>query len=46
MRGSITRVSRKNGCGCILAEDGEEVYLERSEAGSNAVAELWGRSLG
>lgn len=40
MRGSITRVSRKNGCGCILAEDGKEVYFERSEAGSNAVAEL------
>lgn len=27
MRGSITRVSRKDGSGCILAEDGKEVCL-------------------
>jgi cold shock CspA family protein len=34
MHGSITRVSRKDGSGCILAEDGKEVYFERSETGS------------
>lgn len=39
MRGSITRVSRKDGSGCILAEDGKEVCFERSEA-SNRVDEL------
>ena len=32
MRGSITRVSRKDGSGSILAEDGKEVCFERSEA--------------
>lgn len=32
MRGLITRVSRKDGSGCILAEDGKEVCFERSEA--------------
>ena len=26
MRGSVTRVSRKEGSGCILAEDGKEVH--------------------
>jgi len=40
MRGSITRVSRKDGSGCILAEDGKEVYFERSEASSNGVDDL------
>jgi cold shock CspA family protein len=40
MRGSITRVSRKDGSGCILAEDGKEVCFQRSEAGSNGVDEL------
>lgn len=28
MRGSITRVSRKDRSSCILAEDGNEVYFE------------------
>ena len=40
MRGSITRVSRKDGSGCILAEDGKEVCFERSEASSSGVDEL------
>jgi len=39
MRGSITRVSRKDGSGCILAEDGKEICFERSEA-SKGVEEL------
>lgn len=39
MRGSITRVSRKDGSGCILAEDGMEVCFERSKA-RNGVDEL------
>jgi cold shock CspA family protein len=34
MRGSITRVSRKDGSGCIRAEDGKEICFERSEASS------------
>lgn len=40
MRGSITRVSRKDGSGCILAEDGKEICFERSEASGNGVEEL------
>ncbi|HEX7422489.1 MAG TPA: cold shock domain-containing protein [Terriglobales bacterium] len=40
MRGSITRVSRKDGSGCIVAEDGKEVYFERSEASSHGVDDL------
>ena len=40
MRGSITRISRKNGFGCILAEDGKQVYFERSAASSNGVGDL------
>ena len=39
MRDSITRVSRKDGSGCILAEDGKEVCFERPEA-SNRVEDL------
>ena len=39
MRGSVTRVSRKNGSGCILAEDGNEVHFERSAVGSNGMDE-------
>jgi cold shock CspA family protein len=39
MRGSVTRVSRKNGSGCILADDGNEVHFERSSVDSNAVDE-------
>jgi cold shock CspA family protein len=37
MRGSVTRVSRKNGSGCILAEDGNEVPFERSAVASDGV---------
>jgi cold shock CspA family protein len=37
MRGSITRVSRKDGFGGILAEYGKEALFERSEASSNGV---------
>lgn len=40
MRGSITRVSRKDGSGSILAEDGTEICFERSEASSKGVEEL------
>ena len=39
MRGSITQVSRKDGSGCILTEDGKEVCFERSEK-SNRVDDL------
>lgn len=37
MRGSITRVSRKNGSGSILAEDGKEVHFDRSGVGGKGV---------
>jgi cold shock CspA family protein len=40
MRGSITRVSRKDGSGCILAEDGKEVCFERFEASRDGVDTL------
>ncbi|MBZ5664880.1 MAG: cold shock domain-containing protein [Acidobacteriia bacterium] len=40
MHGSVTRVSRKDGSGCILAEDGNEVCFERSEASSEGVDEV------
>ena len=40
MRGSITRVSRKDGSGCILAEDAKDVYFQRSEASSSGVEDL------
>jgi len=40
MRGSITRISRKDGSGCILAEDGKEVSFERSGTNSNGADEL------
>jgi hypothetical protein len=39
MRGSITQVSG-DGSGCILAEDGNEVYFERSGIGSGSVDDL------
>ena len=39
MRGSVTRVSRKNGSGCILAEDGNEVCFERSAVAATGVGE-------
>lgn len=32
MRGSITKLSRREGYGFILAEDGNEVYFDKSEA--------------
>lgn len=40
MRGSITRVSRKDGSGCILAEDGKEICFEHGEARGKGVEEL------
>jgi cold shock CspA family protein len=40
MRGSVTRVSRKDGSGSILAEDGKEVHFERSRGSSNGVDDL------
>lgn len=40
MRGSITRVSRKDGSGCILTEDGKEVSFERSGTNSNGANAL------
>ncbi len=40
MHGSITRVSRKDGSGRILAEDGKEVCFEQSEASSSGVNEF------
>lgn len=40
MRGSITRVSRKDGSGRILAENGKEVHFERSATGGNGGEDL------
>ena len=40
MRGSITRVSRKDGSGSILTEDGKEVSFERSGINSNGADDL------
>lgn len=40
MRGSITRVSRKDGSGCILTEDGKEVSFERSGINSSGSDDL------
>ena len=40
IRGSITRVSRKDGSGCILAEDGHEVYFDRSGVERNSGDDL------
>lgn len=39
MRGSITQVSG-DGSGCILAEDGNEVYFEKSGIGSSGAGDL------
>ena len=39
MRGSVTQVSG-DGSGCILAEDGNEVYFERSAIGSSGIDDL------
>jgi cold shock CspA family protein len=39
MRGSITQVSG-DGSGCILAEDGNEVYFERSGISGSSVDDL------
>jgi hypothetical protein len=35
MRGSITQVSRNDGSGWMLAENGKEIYFARSETSSN-----------
>ena len=40
MRGTITRISRKDGSGCILAEDGKEVSFDRSRIHSHAADDL------
>ena len=40
MRGSVTRVSRKDSSGSILAEDGKEVHFERPGASRNGVDDL------
>ena len=40
MRGSVTRVSRKDGSGCILTEDGKEVSFERSGINSHGADDL------
>jgi len=37
---SITRASQKDSSGCILAEDGQEVYFEQSKASSNGLDDL------
>ena len=39
MRGSVTQVSG-DGSGCILAEDGNEVYFERAGTSANGVDDL------
>ena len=38
MRGSITRLLRKQGCGFILGEDGCEVYFDRSALNGSDIA--------
>lgn len=40
MRGSITRLFRKQGCGFILGEDGYEVYFDRSALNGAEIAEV------
>jgi cold shock CspA family protein len=40
MRGSITRLLRKQGCGFILGEDGCEVYFDRSALNGSDIAGL------
>ena len=40
MRGSITRLLRKRGCGFILGEDGCEVYFDRSALNGSDIAGL------
>jgi cold shock CspA family protein len=40
MRGSITRLIRKRGCGFILGEDGCEVYFDRAALNGSAIAGL------
>jgi cold shock CspA family protein len=40
MRGSITRLVRKQGCGFILGEDGCEVYFDRSALNGSEIANL------
>lgn len=40
MRGSITRVSRNDGSGSILAENEKEVHFERSATSGNGGEDL------
>jgi cold shock CspA family protein len=40
MRGSIMRVSRKDGSDFILAEDGKEVHFDKSGMGGSGVDDL------
>ena len=40
MHGSVTRVSRKDGSGSILAENGTEVHFERSATSGNGGEDL------
>lgn len=40
MRGSITQLSRKEGYGFILGEDGCEVYFDRSALNGSDIAGL------
>ena len=40
MRGSITQLFRKKGCGFILGEDGREAYFDRSGVNSSEIAAL------
>jgi cold shock CspA family protein len=41
MRGSITGLLRKRGCGFILGEDGCEVYFDRSAVNKSDIARLF-----
>jgi cold shock CspA family protein len=40
MRGSITGILRKKGCGFILGEDGCEVFFDRSTLGETDIGVL------
>ncbi len=40
MRGSITGILRKKGCGFILGEDGCEVFFDRSALGETDIGIL------
>jgi cold shock CspA family protein len=41
MRGSITRLNKKLGCGFILGEDGCEPYFDLSSLEGMDIRELW-----